>query len=438
MLFGLGPSLGDIRRADIQEFFLGRPSKKTEDLLAAHRMELNAGTMHTPKRGFFKNLMILGKPFYWDRFYGSAADKRSALLDGALLTSAISLTTYNVVAIATGFNDWNGDMFDLIQSINAPDSPGTATIMGQYAEHMGELGILIGKALGVQFASYKIGEVAKLRWREWMSDDYESLWLDVKSFYHMQHIDKKIDNPDQRIHEDPMNVPSYAFDLTKGLIDAGLSIGIFSYILWQNSQSQVILGTEIPKFMFFFCIAFAAAGTLGMHKISKPIEKLNLKLQNFEGDYRGDLREVHTKAEAIALNNAEGVQKTILRSAFDKVKKSSNSLINIGAGLSVVRMLYNRVASVVPLAVMFPLMADKVISLGTYSRVANAFGEVQSGLSFYVNNAVTIRTANSYMERLSDMRATLKEIQQKNLQVDEILRAETSSELHADKPHNDM
>ncbi len=420
MFYGFGPSFGDFSRGKIKEYIHGHPSKNTEKLLAAHRLELNAGTAHKTKHSFVRNLLVLGKPFYWDRLADGVKDLKGdwnnaakwkkvagPAADAALLATTIGLTYYSVSQIAVAFNYLSQDLNGFVQTLIQEDVPDWEQ---QYGDWLGRYGTLLGQALATSFASAKVGDVAKLRWRRWMSDDYENLWTNNNAFYHMQQGENRVDNVDQRIHEDPQSIPAYAFDLAKGVLDAGLSIGIFSSMLWQNSGTQEVMGVEVPKFMFFFCLGFAALGTLVMAKASKPMQRINLDLQKNEGTYRGDLREVYDKSEVIALNDAVPVQKSILRKSFDGVYNKANTMINYKALIGVLGYLYNRASGIVPLLVNIPAFANHTMDLGKYAGIANAYGEVVSGASYLANNYPDIRIANSYMERLTEIRGVLVDI----------------------------
>ena len=343
-----------------------------------------------------------------------------------LLATTLALTYLQVTEVAVGFNDWNREVGDYIQESFDAASRGTDALneaWNGFMGHMTDLGILTGKLLGVGYANYKLGQYAVLRWRKWMTEDYEKKYLDSQTYYHMQNKSSPLDNPDQRIQEDPAKVADFAFDIVNDAFDAGMSLVTFSAILWGLSETVTIAGMDIPKFMFTAVMAYAALGTAITYAASKPIDRLTQRQQEFEADYRSDLKELHEKREAIALNGAEDVQKGVLRESFNRLYENSKKLININSSLLVLRVAYNRLAGAVPLAVSFPQVVAGKMQMGGIFQVSGAFGEVKNALSWYVNNATKIRAGTAYMNRLIDIDDELTAVQ-----LEQRERAEQSGE----------
>lgn len=411
MLFGMG----GLRRG-LRQYFgdaSGQPRKKIDDLLEAHRLELLSGSSITTKHGFFKAFIKLAKPYYWDQ----KNPKEKTMAWGLLLTS-IALTYYQVTEVAVGFNGWNKQAGDFIQQSYNSAAQGTAAVDAAWNGFIGimqNLALLTGKLVAVGYLNYKVAQEAAIRWRKWMTEDYEKRWLDNKAFYHMQYKDKPIDNPDQRIHEDPNMATGFIFNLTTDAFDAGLSLATFSAILWGLSGPQDVMGVEIPKFMFCLVMAYAALGTAITYYSSKPLEKRSQDQQMFEGTFRADLREAYDKAEAIALNNTEGVQAGILKRSFNDIYNNYKKIISINAYLKALRLVYHRLAGAVPLVVTFPEVVAGRMQVGGIFQVAGAFGEVKTAMSWYVDNAAGIRAGKAYMNRLIEMDDVLKELETQRL-----------------------
>lgn len=410
MLFGTG----SLRRRFISSG--AGPEKSIYDFLEAHREELLASTSHTTKRGFMRALLKLAKPYYWDQ-----TDTKEKALAWTLLVASVGLTYYNVSDIAMGFTELNKQLFNLLQSGAGAALKGADVLAAtneKYEAVMTGAMWLLTKATAVGFLNYKIGESAALRWRKWMTEDYKRLWIDNRAYLDMQHLDNPIDNPDQRIHEDPKAIPDFAFKLTKEALDAALSVVLFSYLLWEKSETENFLGMDIPKFMFAFVITYALLGSGITKYFSKPLEKKNADQQMYEGSFRAALRTVYERAESIALNRMENLHKGILSEKFTLAYNNYKSIININAALDVLKIVYRRLGGLVPIIVTFPGITQGKITIGDVSEVANAFGEVQGGLGFYVNNASNIKTATAYMNRLIAIRDVLEEIEAKRLSGD--------------------
>lgn len=384
-------------------------SKSTQDILEAYRLELESETSHSSKRGFIRSMARLAKPYYI-----SQKDMKEKVVAWSLLAASLALTYYQVTEVAVGFNDWNREMGDIMQQSFNAAAEGGETLKAAwdgFYDKMHDLATLTGKLLLAGYTNYKVGQYAVLRWRRWMTEDYEKKYLDSKAYYHMQNKSNPLDNPDQRIQEDPAKAADFAFEMVNDAFDAGMSLITFSAILWGLSDTQVIFGQEIPKFMFTSVMAYSALGTALTYYASKPLEKRTQLQQRYEANYRSDLKELHEKREAIALNNSEDTQKSIMRESFDDIYKNSKKIININSYMLVLRTIYNRLASTVPMAVTFPQIVGGAMQMGGYFQVAGAFGEVRNSLSWYVNNATRIRAGTAYMNRLIDIDDELSEVQ---------------------------
>ncbi len=386
-------------------------NKATQDILEAYRLELNSETSHKSKRGFVRSLLRLAKPYYLTQ-----DDQKEKAVGWALLTTTMALTVFQVVNIGVGFNDLNQDLGNLIQNSYNAAAQGDDAVQkawDSFGDLMQTLAVLSSKALVVGYANYKAGQHAIRRLRKFITKESESKYLSSQVYYHMQNKSNPLDHPDQRIQEDPGKVADVAFELVNDALDAAVSFATFSAILWGLSENQVILGVEIPKFMFSAVMAYAAVGTGIAYFAAKPLEKRMQEQQQFEGGYRSDLKETHEKREAIALNAGEPIQQKALDESYKKVDENQKKVIGINSYLLAFRVVYNRAASAVPIAVTFPQVVDGAMQLGGIFKVIGAFSEVKNAVSWRVNNEHRIRTLTAYMNRLIDvddeLTQTLKE-----------------------------
>lgn len=334
-----------------------------------------------------------------------------------LLLTSIGLTYYQVTEVAVGFNEWNRAAGDFIQSSYNAVAEGQDKVREAWDGFkglVGDLGVLTAKLFVVGYTNYKVTQHFALRWRNHMTDYFEKKWLDCKSFYFMQQGETPIDNPDQRIQEDPRKVADFAVGIITDAFDAVLSLATFSTILWNlsNDFNMAVFGGPdivIPKFMFCLVMGYAAIGTAVTYYASKPLEKVAQDQEKFEGYYRSDVKELHEKAEPIALNDAEGVQRSIMRKSFDDIYNNTKKIINIKSNLLVIRVLYHRLAGVVPLLVTFPEVVAGKMQMGGIFQVSGAFGEVKNAMSWYVNEAPRLREGKAYMNRMVEFDDSLND-----------------------------
>ena len=410
------------------------PSRKIDYALEAKRLELMSETNHRSQRSFLSALTRLAKPYYW----GTDNLKEKAL-NWTLLVTSLGLTFYNVTEIAVGFNELNRQIGDYIQQDFNVVSQGPEALQNatdRFWQWLLDLRDLAGQGLVLGVASIAVGAYAVLRLARRITDDYIDKWTQLQTFYHMQNKENPLDNPDQRIQDDPSKAADLGFELFNDAFDAAVSVATFGSILWAASQTQTIMGVDIPRFMFTSVFAFVGIGTLISHYASKPLQTHAHKVQTQEGDFRGNARELYQKRESIALNNGEDLQNAILKDGNKKVYKSKLKMAFINAALSGYRGLYHRVSSVVPIAITIPRVWQGTMQLGDVFKTIGAFSEVKNGMSFYVNNAHKIRVANAYMNRLIDIDDALKETYAEQQELAELAeqRAQQNDALPAPIP----
>lgn len=97
-----------------------------------------------------------------------------------------------------------------------------------------------------------------MRWRIWLSRRLIDDWLADHAHYRGRFSRQPVDNPDQRIQQDidvfttgvgrQTNNPAYTSDrvLLFGAVQAALSTGAFSVILWQLSGPLTLFGVTLP------------------------------------------------------------------------------------------------------------------------------------------------------------------------------------------------
>jgi len=389
----------------------GNPDAGTKRLLDQHRSELLGETSHATKYGFFRAAHRLTRPYFME------SKPKDRILAYAMLAASLGLTYYQVTEVAVGFNEWNRAAGNYIQESYNAAAKGTESAKQAwdgFASLIGDLGILTAKLLVVAYTRYKVTQNLALHWRNHMTEHFEKKWLENKGFYFMQQGKNPIDNPDQRIQEDPRKVADFGVSITTDAVDSALSLVTFSSILWGLSNDfnlATVGGPElvIPKFMFTLVMGYAALGTAITYFASKPLEKVAQDQERFEGNYRSDSKELHEKAESIALNNAEAVQKDIMRNSFSDIFNNTKKMIAIKSNILVIRNLYHRMASVVPLVVSFPEVVAGKMQMGGIFQVAGAFGEVKSAMSWYVDEAQRLREGKAYMNRLVEFDDELNE-----------------------------
>jgi len=255
-------------------------------------------------------------------------------------------------------------------------------------------------------AVYKfyLTQLFELRWRAWLTARYVDGWLSHRAYYRLELGGSETDNPDQRIAEDIRLFTDYTVSLTMGLLNAVVTLLSFVTILWVVSGplSVTVAGSTltIPGYMVWVALAYAIAGSWLSHLIGRRLIPLNFAQQRFEADFRYGLVRVREHAESIALYRGEAPERSGLLARFAAVVANYWALVRAQKRLIWAQSFYGQLAVIFPFVVAAPRYFNGPLKLGDVMQIANAFGQVQSSLSWFVNAYASLATWKATTDRL--------------------------------------
>ncbi len=350
------------------------------------------------KRSFLHDAWRLAKP-YW-----SSEDRWWAW---GLLVAVITLNLTSVY-INVRFNMWNRDFFNAIQEYD------WAAFKYQFVV----FGVIAVSAIVVTVYQIYLQQMLQIRWRRWLTRRYLDLWLDERAYYRLQLEGSVTDNPDQRISDDLDRFTRSTIALTigtSGFLNAGVTLVSFLGILWGLSGSAAIplgpLGeVEIPGYMVWFALIYAVGGTWLTFKIGRPLVRLNFDQQRYEADFRFSMVRLRENTESVALYGGEGRERRNFIDRFGYVVGNFWNIMKRVKRLNWYTSGYTQVAIVFPYLVAAPRYFAKQISFGDLQQTADAFGQVQTSLSFIVNSYAEIAEWQSVVQRLSSFDRRARDI----------------------------
>jgi putative ATP-binding cassette transporter len=318
----------------------------------------------------------------------------------AMLVAIVALNLGSVYMLVQ-INAWNRVFYDALQARDAE-------VFWQ------QLGRFLMLALGyVMIAVYQfyLTQLLSVRWRTWLTENYVQRWLRGQAYYRMELLryqqanGQPTDNPDQRIHEDLDQFTSYTMGLVMGLLNAVVTLVSFVGILWALSGSfSFYLGSQpvtIPGFMVWMALLYCAAGSWLTHVIGRPLSSLMFKQQRVEADFRHQLIRLREYSDAVVLDHGEGVEKSRLQRRFGAVLTNYIQLLLARKRLTWFTVGFNQMAVVFPFVVAAPRFFSGAIQLGQLMQIASAFGRVQDGLSWFVDNYSGLAQWYATTERLT-------------------------------------
>lgn len=258
-----------------------------------------------------------------------------------------------------------------------------------------DLATIALKFTAMAIVSYKSSQYLALRWRGWSTGYYANKWLNSKAYMKIKDRFNNIDNPGQRIQEDPAKFTAGAVSLLTGVTNSGMTLASFSGMLWGMGP---LMG--VSHGMFWLAAGYAGALTALTVGAGRKLPWIQRNQQWREADFRDSITAVHNNADMVALNDSEGVEKELIKKRFKPVMKNSVREIGTQVKLIVVDATAGNLSIPIPYIVGAFGVAAGTASMGTVQTLNYAFNRVTNSMSFIVNR----------FEQLSQMKATADRI----------------------------
>jgi vitamin B12/bleomycin/antimicrobial peptide transport system ATP-binding/permease protein len=348
----------------------------------------------SPVKGFFSTLAIIWRlavPYF------NSEDWRA----GRLLLGAVVTIELAIVAINVALNWWNARFYNAIQEHD----------WGSFVNELLFFCMLAGAYVVLAVYQLYLNQWLQIRWRRFMTGRYLEQWLDGPNHYRMQLLGDAADNPDQRVAEDVQLFVEKALSLGLGLLNSVVSLGSFTIILWGLSASAPLtlfgLDWSIPGYLVWAALLYATIGTVFTHLIGRRLIPLNFNQQRYEADFRFNLVRVRENSEQIALLDGEPAERVRLMDRFTALANNWLALMTQTKRLTFFTASYNQIAVVLPFIMVSPAYFAGRVQLGALTQTAEAFGQVQSSLSFFVTAYRQLAEWRSVIARLDGFEAAI-------------------------------
>ncbi len=318
-----------------------------------------------------------------------------------LLTAVIAIELSNV-GIMVLLNQWNARFYNALQDRN-------------WDSFVHELLIFCALAAAyIVLAVYQLylNQWLQIRWRQWMTRKYLAHWLTSGFHYRMQVLGDAADNPDQRIAEDIQIFIDRTLGIGIGLLGAMVSLASFVVILWVlSAAAPLTIGGQvwnIPGYLVWAALAYAAIGTLLTHLIGRPLVSLNFYQQRYEADFRFNLVRVRENSEQIALLHGEAAERERLGTRFAAVVDNWLRIMKRTKKLTSLTSSYAQISVIFPFIVVTPAYFAGHLQLGGLTQTAGAFNSVQNSLSFFINVYRQLAEWSAVIERLTGFEVAIQ------------------------------
>jgi vitamin B12/bleomycin/antimicrobial peptide transport system ATP-binding/permease protein len=271
-----------------------------------------------------------------------------------------------------------------------------------------------------------------LQWRRWMTASFTSRWLLHSMHYKLalsataakdpdqapseEFPDSHVptDNPDQRISQDiggfingtgtginSGNVGIYNYTIQA--IASATNLVSFSIILWgiSNSLNAPIFGLRIPGFLFWVAVLYACIATGITQLIGRSLSRLYFRQQAVEANFRFDLARIREYSEQIALLKGEEREIDRAGTVFSEVVRTVRRIIHVRTWLIAFNQFYSQISVIIPYVVVAPFYFAKLVDFGRFNQSADAFGNVNGAMNFFVDRYIGLADFRATVERLT-------------------------------------
>jgi vitamin B12/bleomycin/antimicrobial peptide transport system ATP-binding/permease protein len=319
-----------------------------------------------------------------------------------LLLALIVALTLALVFILVLLNDWNRQFYEAIQD---RDFAAFGPLLLRFS---------VLAALYIVGAVYKLyfTQMLEIGWRVWLTRQFVSSWLNYRVYYRLELDPGGTDNPDQRIADDLRLFTTSTLELSLGFLSSAVTLASFVAILWGISGPLSLafgpLEGSIPGYMVWAALLYAFVGSLAARYVGRPLIGLNFQQQRFEADFRFGLVRVRENAEGIALYRGERFEGAQLQGNFERIRANWWALMRATKRLMFFTVGYNQAAVIFPILVAAPRYFSGAITLGVLMQIANAFGQVQGALSWFVDSYAALASWKATTDRLLTFESSVR------------------------------
>ena len=348
---------------------------------------------------FLSKLWVLARPYWFAEerqavgFGGYSMMVKEAWVARGLLALIVGLSIL-IVYMSKLINAWNARFFNALQEKNAD----------AFWYELKYWVVLVFFFIIAFVYRLWLQQLLTIRWRRWLSEVYFRDWLADRTYYRLELASQGTDNPEQRIEQDCAAFAQQTLSISLGLLLQIMTLATFATVLWELSGSFVLPifgGVAVPGYMMWAAILYALVGSTATYLIGRPLVRVNFELERYNADFRYRMVRVRENAESIALYRGEADEERRLRSAFARIFETWWLLMRYNKRLAWLTSFYGQAASIFPIIVAAPQYFAGKIQLGVLTQTADAFAQVQSALSWFVDTYAQLAAWKAGVDRLT-------------------------------------
>lgn len=336
------------------------------------------------------------------------------------LTLVIALLT----ALSSKASVWMAEASgELVNSIAFFHDPANVTPLASLLTAAGTLFILVLlKDAGFTGIRHLFSTTLHRKWRGWLDGRFNAALLDANhTHFHVQHDAGEgraaPDNIDQRVQDAIKGMTGGAIGLAMGVMSVATSLFFVGQKLWETSAP--VRGLEFLGDYGSFVLALGAVAayvplnTFIAMKLGGLMERLNVRMQQAEGSYRGEMNTLLRRSFHVAASRGEGVQQAMHERHYRDIDKTWARLNTVNAGYMSFELIYNFVAArfIAYGPGLIPYMQGQ-INLKGYVTGAELVNSLIGQCSWFIQVMPAIATLRANSVRVIDLAEAIENVQQ--------------------------
>ncbi|MSN95912.1 putative transporter [Campylobacter sp. FMV-PI01] len=306
-------------------------------------------------------------------------DKKLALWAyGGLAFILLSLVFQTQINVA--INNWYKDFYDIMQNVqkHTLDEFWSQIFRFLYLA----MPYVIIHTITTFFTSHW-----SLKWREAMTFSYLNQW---------KKCEKDIEGSSQRMQEDIYNFAKIMQNLGLNVVKAFMTLVAFIPILWGLSDKMPLpYLRNIPGNLVWLALIISIGGLIISWFVGIKLPGLEYNNQKAEAAFRKEL--VYAEDDK---NNYANY--SVMLNLFTGLKVNYHRLFLHYGYFNIWLISFSQFMVIVPYLIMGSGLFIGIVTLGILVQVSNAFSQVRTSFSVFINNWTTITELRSIHKRLRE------------------------------------
>jgi len=233
-----------------------------------------------------------------------------------------------------------------------------------------------------------------LDWRMWKTRMYMRQYVKNEAYLRL-----KIDNPDQRMAQDPDVFANTTLWLGTVLLETLVNLYTFTPVLYQSS-----------KMLTLCCVGCAAASYVAVLWFGRSLPKLTYQQYDSEATLRTYLQDGPRYSASIALQRSEPLFQAQAERRLGVVRNVLTRMMRVNLFIGVWNFVSGQVVAQASLGIIGLLVMHGRATMGQIAQSSLAFVNVYNGLTIFTSQYGAYSTLKAELERLGPFARALNDI----------------------------